>query len=344
MSFSNLVNTASQKRILTQTERLFIEYLTDAASENNEQVIGADVIQGLCQPQKTLPSKYFYDDRGSQLFERICDLPEYYLTRTEVAILEAHASSIAKLTGECELVELGSGSSTKTRSLLNAYQALGYRLCYRPIDVSAGILESSTQQLLEEYPRLKVHALVSTYELGLQHLSVGYLPKRMISFLGSSLGNLNPEECDRFFEQIAAALRSDDYFLLGVDLHKSTAQLEAAYNDSQGVTAEFNLNILQHLNRQFEGNFDLAQFEHHAFYNEALHQIEMHLKSLKPQTIRLNKLDFEFELTNGETIRSEISRKFDLSSLQQQLTCKGLNYLQTWMDANQWFAVALFQR
>ncbi|MBF2029706.1 MAG: L-histidine N(alpha)-methyltransferase [Oscillatoriales cyanobacterium C42_A2020_001] len=344
MSFSDLASGVASQRPSAWTERLLIEYLPDSAPKTRDETTGADVVQGLSQVQKTLPPKYFYDDRGSQLFEQICSLPEYYLTRTETAILQTYANDLTRLTGECELVELGSGSSTKTRLLLNAYQDLNYPLHYRPIDVSAGILESSAHRLLEDYPGLNVHALVGTYELGLKHLSDSYLSKRMISFLGSSLGNLTSEECDRFFTQIAAALHPGDYFLLGVDLHKATAQLEAAYNDKQGITAEFNLNILRHLNQRFNGNFDLTQFQHVAFYNEALHQIEMHLRSLKNQVATLAGLDFVVELEAGETIQSEISRKFDLPTLQHQLQNSGLNYVRSWMDANQWFALAVFER
>jgi dimethylhistidine N-methyltransferase len=326
------------------TDRCLIENLMTQARMAKPDALGDDVISGLTQTLKTLPPKYFYDDRGSQLFEQICALPEYYLTRTEAAILQQYAGEIVAQTGVCELVELGSGSSTKTRSLLSAYEQANYPLCYRPIDVSAGILKSSAHQLLADYPSLKIHALVSTYELGLQHLNLGYLPRRMISFLGSSLGNLNPVACDQFFDQIGAALRPHDFLLLGVDLHKATPQLEAAYNDSQGVTAAFNLNILRHLNHRFDGNFDLAQFEHWAFYNEAERQIEMHLRSCKQQSARLASLNFDVELQAGETIRSEISRKFDLAKLEQQLALKRLELLQTWSDRNQWFAVMLFQK
>ncbi len=320
--------------------RLKIDYLKNS----NISLVdsdGADVVQGLSRSPKTVPPKYFYDDRGSQLFEQICDLPEYYLTRTETAILQQYAGAIAQHTGACELVELGSGSSTKTRLLLEAYQAQNYPLCYRPIDVSGGILESSAQSLLQTYDQLKIHALVGTYEQALQTLSDAYLPQRMICFLGSSLGNLSQEECDRFFEQVRLGLRSGGYFLLGVDLHKSTAQLEAAYNDSQGVTAAFNLNLLHHLNQRFDGNFDVAQFEHFAFYNTELHQIEMHLRSLKSQTVHLQTLNLKIEMAAGETIRSEISRKFDLATLRSQLESKGIHPLKGWMDANEWFGLML---
>lgn len=339
------IDSANQPQAAANwTERLLIENLLAHQPELVEAAPGADVVAGLSQTPKTLPPKYFYDDRGSQLFEQICDLPEYYLTRTEAAILQECAAQIVNITGACELVELGSGSSTKTRSLLSAYEHAGHPLCYRPIDVSAGILASSAQQLLTEYPTLKIHALVSTYEQGLQQLGSGYLPQRLISFLGSSLGNLAPAECEQFFEQISAALGEGDFFLLGVDLHKSTAQLEAAYNDRQGITAAFNLNILAHLNERFNGNFDLAQFEHWAFYNKADHQIEMHLRSLKTQTVKLADLNLTIQLDAGETIRSEISRKFDRAVLQQQLANQQLHLQHTWTDQQEWFAVLLLQK
>jgi len=317
MSISNSAhNTLTNHASIQWAERLLIENLLIQQQETSQETSGMDVVAGLGQIPKTLPPKYFYDDRGSQLFEQICDLPEYYLTRTESAILHQCATEVAQLTGACELVELGSGSSTKTRSLLSAYAQTGQPLCYRPIDVSAGILASSARQLLIDYPHLKVHALVSTYELGLQQLASSYLPKRMISFLGSSLGNLAPAECEQLFGHISAALRIGDFFLLGVDLHKSTAQLEAAYNDRQGITAAFNLNILHHLNQRFNGNFDLTQFEHWAFYNEADRQIEMHLRSAKPQIVEITDLNLTIQLQAQETIRSEISRKFDRAILQ----------------------------
>jgi dimethylhistidine N-methyltransferase len=297
----------------------------------------------LTQAPKTLPPKYFYDDRGSVLFEQICELPEYYPTRTEAAILQQYASEIAQMTGACELVELGSGSSTKTRLLLNAYDTLGYPLRYVPIDVSAGILESSARQLLADYPSLQVQGLVSTYEVALQQLTPTQLASRMIIFLGSTIGNLNPQECDVFFSRIKAALNAGEYFLLGVDLQKPKLLLEAAYNDSQGVTAEFNLNVLGHLNQRFQGNFDTQLFEHWAFYNDELHQIEMHLRCLKAHTVRVEALDLTVEFETGETIMTEISRKFDLDVMQQELRAKGLNFVKAWTDPKQWFGLILCQ-
>ncbi|HEY9741541.1 MAG TPA: L-histidine N(alpha)-methyltransferase [Coleofasciculaceae cyanobacterium] len=341
----NLTQSAVyRKQPSPHEKRLQIERLVNlSAPSDAETIAGTDVIQGLTQTPKTLPPKYFYNDRGSQLFEQICELPEYYPTRTEAVILRQYAGEIAQLTGSCELVELGSGSSTKTRLLLDAYEALGYPLRYLPIDVSAGILESSAQQLLADYPSLKVHGLISTYESALQQLKPSQLPSRMIFFLGSTLGNLNPQECDIFFSQIKAALNIGEYFLLGIDLQKSKQLLEAAYNDSQGVTAEFNINVLEHLNQRFEGNFDTQSFEHWAFYNDQLHQIEMHLRSLKAQTVRLEALDLTVKFDTDETIMTEISRKFDLGVMQQELQAKGLKPLQVWTDPKQWFGLILCQ-
>ncbi|MEC4818595.1 MAG: L-histidine N(alpha)-methyltransferase [Scytonema sp. PMC 1069.18] len=305
---------------------------------------GNDVVKGLTQTPKTLPPRYFYDDRGSELFEQICELPEYYVTRTETSILKRCAGEIAKITGSgCEVIELGSGSSTKTRILLDAYKSIGGPLCYIPIDVSAGILESSARQLLAEYPKLQVQALAGTYELALAQLEPTQLSTRMICFIGSTLGNLNPQECDVFLSQITNALQIGEYFLLGVDLQKSKHLLEAAYNDRLGVTAAFNLNMLEHLNWQFDGNFDTTQFEHFAFYNETENQIEMHLRSLRSQTIELRALNLTVHFERGETVRTEISRKFNINTIQQDLKSKGLIAQEIWTDPNQWFGLFLCQ-
>lgn len=328
----------------TIEKRLQIEDLVGTMPLASAPASGSDVIDGLTQTPKSLPPKYFYDDRGSQLFEQICELPEYYLTRTETAILQQCASEIAQITGECELVELGSGSSTKTRILLDAYENLGYPLSYLPIDVSAGILESSARELLICYPSLQVHALVSTYELALERLIPTQLPSRMLCFVGSTLGNLTPEECDRLFSQITDALQIGEYFLLGIDLQKPKHLLEAAYNDSQGVTAAFNLNMLEHLNWRFDGNFDTSEFEHVAFYNESLCQVEIYVRSLRSQTVQLRALNLTVELEKGETIMTEISRKFNLDAMQQTLQAQGLKPLQVWTNRNQWFGLLLCQR
>lgn len=320
--------------------RLHLEYFLNPNLETEDS---KDVIWGLTQPQKSLPPRYFYDDKGSLLFEQICELPEYYPTRTEAWILQQYATEVAKMTGVCELVELGSGSSTKTRLLLNAYQQLGYPLRYVPIDVSARILEASAKQLLADYPTLHIYGLVSTYELALEKLMPTPLPSRTISFLGSTLGNFNSVECDRFFSQMTSALEPGDYFLLGIDLQKPKNILEAAYNDAQGVTAAFNLNMLRHLNWRFEGNFDLSLFEHQAIYNTAKAQIEMYLICQRSHRVRLEALDLTVEFAQGETILTEISRKFDLKEMQGYLAKQGLKLQQSWTDPKQWFGLMLCQ-
>lgn len=305
---------------------------------------GFDVVQGLAQTPKTLPCRYFYDDRGSALFEQICDLPEYYPTRTEQGILEICAAEIARLTGACELVELGSGSSRKTRLLLEAYSEPNSSLQYCPIDVSAGMLKTTALQLLQQYPKLKLCGLAGTYEQALTQLPPAELENRLLIFLGSTLGNLNPIECDRFLGRIQQALKPGEFFLLGVDLQKDRAIVEAAYNDAQGITAAFNLNLLTHLNQRFEGNFDPEQFAHLAFYNPIDHQIEMHLRSLQSQTVDLQKLDLQVHLADKETIRTEISRKFHLPSLIDTLDHHALHPLKVWTDPRSWFGLILCQR
>jgi len=328
--------------VVSTDKRLQIKRLIDTAPMF-VPTVSHDVVQGLTQTPKSLPPCYFYDDYGSKLFEQICELPEYYLTRTETWILQQYASEIAQITGPCELVELGSGNSTKTRILLNAYQQLGYPLHYLPIDVCANILETSAQQLLVDYTSLQVNALAGTYELALAELPPTQLPGRMICFIGSSLGNLSPQEFDVFCSQVTQALQIGEYFLLGVDLQKPQDILEAAYNDRQGVTAAFNLNILAHLNRRFQANFDLSQFIHQAFYNQTQQQIEMHLCSLRSQVVELSALNLMVKFARDETILTEISRKFDLKTLKQELTNRSLLPLQVWTDPEQWFGLLLCQ-
>ncbi|MFK0733004.1 MAG: L-histidine N(alpha)-methyltransferase [Gloeotrichia echinulata GP01] len=318
-----------------------LKFLNNHAQTFNND--GEDVIEGLTKTPKSLPAKYFYDDRGSELFERICELPEYYPTRTEALILRQCADEIAQITGACELVELGSGSSTKTRFLLDAYQKMPGNCKYVPIDVSGGILKISALQLQQQYPNLSIEGLIGTYEQALTKLESISAPSRMIFFLGSSMGNFTPQDCDRFLSQIVQTLQPGDYFLLGIDLQKPKDILEAAYNDSQGVTAAFNLNMLSHLNWRFQGNFDLNLFTHQAIYNETNTQIEMYLHSLESHWVSLDILNLQVFFEAGESILSEISRKFDLAILQQELESHGLNTLKTWTDPNQWFGLILCQ-
>jgi L-histidine N-alpha-methyltransferase len=308
-----------------------------------EEPSGHDIVQGLTRVPKSLPSKYFYDHRGSQLFEQICCLPEYYLTRTEASILRRYADKIAETTGACELVELGSGSSTKTRLLLDGYLRKNYTCRYVPIDVNESILRSSATQLEKEYPCLQIEALAGTYEQALANLKPARLPVRMVLFLGSSIGNSTTQECDHFFHQITEALSPGDYFLLGVDLRKSRKMLEAAYNDSQGLTAAFNLNILEHINRGFNANFNISLFSHQAIYNEEESQIEMYLYCQESHLVQIEDLDLQVSWEIGEKLLTEISRKFDLETLRSQLESHKLKTIEICTDPQKWFGLLLCQ-
>ncbi|MBD2616449.1 L-histidine N(alpha)-methyltransferase [Nostoc punctiforme FACHB-252] len=304
---------------------------------------GQDIIQGLTRTPKSIPPKYFYDDRGSELFEQICELSEYYPTRTEAWILQQYADEIAQITGACELVELGSGSSTKTLFLLDAYQKITNYCRYIPIDVSRGILQSSVLKLQQKYPNFFIEGLIGTYEQALAKLKSTFAASRMIFFLGSSLGNFNPQECDNFLKKISQTLQPGDYFLLGIDLQKSKEILEPAYNDSQGITAAFNLNMLSHLNWRFQGNFDLSLFTHQAIYNQTDTQIEMYLHCQKSHQVSLAALNLQVSFAQGESILTEISRKFDLAMMQEQLKMHRLKTLKTWTDPQRWFGLILCQ-
>jgi L-histidine Nalpha-methyltransferase len=325
------------------SDRLTLDYLLSGPTNSANQA-GADVVAGLTAQPKSLPPKYFYDDRGSDLFEQITTLPEYYLTRTETAILQAHATDIAHQVGPCELLELGSGSSTKTRYLLNAMRRLGYSLRYIPVDVSGGMLEATAQQLLIEYPSLVVHGLAGTYDAALHHPLPATPYPRMVAFIGSTLGNLTPAECQVLLGQISATLQPGDYFLLGVDLEKETTVLEQAYNDSQGITAAFNLNMLSHLNWRFQGNFQPEQFQHRAFYNPAARQIEIYIDSLQAQTVHLQRLNLTVDFAEDEPMLSEISRKFNLATLTEDLAAVNLPVQTVFTDAQQWFGLLLCQK
>ena len=331
---------AKNDKDITNT-RLRIDYLLDVEALEKEDV--RDVVRGLTSEQKTLPPRYFYDAKGSQLFEAICQLPEYYPTRTEASILKCYASDIVRQTQSVELVELGSGSSTKTRYLLDAYKQLDSSLYYVPIDVSGSILQKSAEDLLSDYNRLKIQGLVATYSQALEQLASNFVGKRTIAFLGSSIGNFTPEECDLFIKQVTAALNREDYFLLGIDLQKPIDILEAAYNDAQGITAAFNLNMLQHLNNRFAGDFNLDLFRHQAIYNSTANQIEMYLISQENQTVTLDKLNLTIKLAKGEQILTEISRKFNLEYMKQYLGDRNLNLIQAYTDSHQWFGLLLCQ-
>jgi L-histidine Nalpha-methyltransferase len=299
----------------------------------------ADVVRGLQATPKELPSKYFYDEDGSALFDAITRLPEYYPTRTERGILEARADEIAARSGADTLIELGSGTSEKTRLLLDALARRGALRRFVPFDVDEATLRSAAEAVAAEYPGVAVHAVVGDFE---RHL--GLLPgggRRMIAFLGSTIGNLTPEQRSMFFGEIVATLEPGDTFLLGTDLVKDTARLEAAYDDSAGVTAAFNRNVLHRLNRELDADFRPDAFEHVALFDTEREWIEMRLRSSADQVVTVAGLGLTVPFTAGEEMRTEISAKFRRDGLAGELTVAGLRLVDVWIDPAGDFALSL---
>jgi len=301
--------------------------------------LASDVRRGLTARPKRLPPKYFYDDRGSELFDAICDLPEYYLTRTEHALLRRVAPAIIAAVEPSHLIELGSGASRKTRVLLDALQRSQPRPVYVPIDVSGGMLQQSATALRAAYPRLRVYGLVADFEEGLPPLPVGR--RRLVAYLGSSIGNFEPPADQRLLRAIASRLQPGDALLLGVDLVKATATLEAAYDDAAGLTAEFNRNILRVINRELGADFDPDRFEHVAFYNAEAAQVEMHLRASEAHAVSIPALDLVVSFEAGETIHTECSRKFTRDVVETLLASSGFR-LERWDESpDAAFALAL---
>ncbi|MGI8680491.1 MAG: L-histidine N(alpha)-methyltransferase [Jatrophihabitans sp.] len=301
--------------------------------------MSVDVRAGLTSTPKTLPPKYFYDARGSELFDEITRLPEYYPFRAERSILELHASSIAAVTGAQSLVELGSGTSEKTRLLLRALSSAGTLTSFVPFDVDPAVLKDASAAVADEFPDLEIEPVVGDFE---KHL--GALPRqphRLIAFLGSTIGNLDPGERASFLRGVRATLDTGDCFLLGTDLVKSADRLIAAYDDAQGVTAAFNQNVLSVLNRDVGANFALDQFEHVAVWDAQKEWIEMRLRSLSDQVVRVDGLGLSVHFERGESMRTEISSKFRRERVTVELASAGLRLTQWWTDPTGDFALSL---
>jgi L-histidine N-alpha-methyltransferase len=299
-----------------------------------------DVRAGLSAPFKQLPPKYFYDERGSQLFEQITRLPEYYPTRTEHSILESEAAAIVAAADPQCLVELGSGSAAKTRRLLEAMRSAGSLHTYVPVDISEEITRRTAAELIEEFPGLRVHGVICDFENDLERLP-GWGQRRMFAFLGGTIGNFAPDRRVAFLARIASLLGPADTLLLGTDLVKDPARLEAAYDDDAGVTAEFNKNVLAVLNRELGADFDLGAFEHRAFYDAEREWVDIRLRSLVRQTVRVAALDMEVVFEAGEEMRTEISSKFTRESLERSYSPAGLRLEHFWTDPECLFALSL---
>ncbi len=299
--------------------------------------IRKDVLFGLSLPQKSIPSKYFYDDIGSQLFERICGLPEYYPTRTEISILESYAPSIMSFFADekADLVELGCGSDIKIRKLLNGSGKI-HNTRYIPVDISANCLKTAAQRLRRDYRQLQVYGIIADFT---RHLK--FLPsnRKMIVFLGGTFGNFSNSEGIRLLQSFAEAMNSGDRLLIGIDMLKPLPVLEAAYNDNDGVTARFNLNILNHLNHRLGANFNIDNFEHRAFFNGEMERIEMHLEAKRDMEIRISDLNMVVRIKKGETIHTENSHKYSHRSATEQFIKAGLEPLAWHTDEKNWFSL-----
>lgn len=296
-----------------------------------------DVRAGLTAARKWLPPKWFYDARGSALFEEITRLPEYYPTRSERAVLAAHADDIAGLTGAKTLIELGSGSSEKTRLLLDAFTRHGDLGTFVPLDVSVSALRHSTERIAAAYPGLRVRGIVGDFTRHLDRLPTG--GRRLVLFLGGTIGNLLPAERAEFLTAMRAALECGDWLLIGTDLVKDPSVIVPAYDDAAGVTAEFNRNVLRVINRELGADFDPTAFRHVAVWDPEHEWIEMRLRAERP--VRVHVLDLEVGFAAGEELRTEVSAKFRPEGIARELAAAGFVRQEFWTDPDGLFGVSL---
>jgi L-histidine Nalpha-methyltransferase len=302
--------------------------------------LAEEVLEGLSATPKHLPPKLFYDAQGSRLFEQITELPEYYLTRTERGIFQEYAAEIVEQAGSnLTLIELGAGSASKTRILVETLARRQLRVRFYPVDVSASALKHAVASLNGHIKNLRVHPIVADYSRQVPLLKAP--GRRLALFIGSTIGNFEPDEAVRFLASIRASLRSGDALLLGFDMAKSPKVLHAAYNDTKGVTAKFNKNVLARINRELGGEFDLQAFQHVAFWNPQMSRIEMHLESRIAQKVWIRDLGMAFDFSAGERIHTENSYKFTPSSIADMLRLSGFKREKTWSDSQRWFSTVM---
>ncbi len=317
-------------------------HLTTGAAADQRAAFARDVRRGLRQTPKALSCRYFYDAAGSRLFEAICDLPEYYLTRTERLILKHQADAIAAACPPgVTLVELGSGSAVKTRLVIEALLRRQPSLRYVPIDISATALTESSQGLVADYPGLEVQAVAAEYQEGLTYLAKLAPGPKLVLWLGSNVGNFDRAEAATFLREVRRHLTPEDRLLLGIDLRKDAAVLERAYDDRQGVTAEFNLNILNRINRDLAGNFDLTAFRHRAVYDEVEGRVEMYLLSTRAQQVRIEVLEMAVDFAAGEAVHTENSYKYSAAEIASLASASGCAVVDQWSDPEGRFSVNL---
>jgi dimethylhistidine N-methyltransferase len=317
---------------------------------NNE--FAKNIEKGLNDKQKHISPKFFYDKKGSRLFEEICMQPEYYLNRIESQILKNSVDDILKIIGgqEISVIELGNGNSLKTRILLGPFLAKLKSVAYFPIDVSLKMLKKSIRDLLREYANLQIYGICSDYVSGIVKINEFMkfkkkIPnKKFIIFLGSSIGNFDPKDAIDFLHSIARYVRKYDLLLIGIDLEKDKSILDRAYNDKNGITAKFNFNVLTRINRELDGEFNLSSFEHKSFYNVHKHRIEMHLKSKLDQQIRIGAIGKMFYFKKGETIHTENSYKYSLHRLNKLITKAGLQVIRNFTDPEEQYTLILLKK
>jgi len=313
--------------------------MKDSTVQDQESEFYTQVISGLTSENKYLPSKYFYDKKGSALFEQICKLDEYYPTDSEVSIMESKIEEIADvIESHVQLIELGSGSSMKTRILLENCTDLAM---YVPVDISGAFLQIVAKKLHDDYPDLTIHPVAADYTSPFKIPESDTVKKRVVYFPGSTIGNFTSRRASAFLKTVGETLMPGDGLLIGVDLKKDVGILEAAYNDSKGITAEFNKNILTRINRETGANFDLEQFRHRAFYNAAEGRVEMHLESLTAQTVQINGTRISFN--EGETIHTENSHKYTVDEFEE-IAGDNFRRVKTWTDERDYFSVHYFER
>jgi len=310
-------------------------------SAKSKKSFAEEISRSLNQKEKSISPKFFYDRKGSELFDEICDLPEYYLTRTETNLLKTIVNDLEKfITNDMRLVELGSGSAVKTRLLLDILTNLQNKIEFFPIDIS-DILQESSKKLLEDYENLSITGVIDTYEGGLEFVEQYDDKPNLIAFLGSSFGNFTPEFGFEFLQKISSIMKDNDLFFIGLDLVKDKEVLENAYDDSKGITANFNLNVLSRINDELNANFVLSKFAHHSLYNEKEQRIEMYLRSLEDQKVEIKKADLQLDIEKNELIHTEHSHKYSISQIENIMYKAGFKVEKIWQDTNKQYALFL---
>ena len=323
----------------TEKDQILIDVHLD---RQDPQTLYSELRAALTSEPRMLPTKYLYDDKGSALFEQICELPEYYQTRTESQLLSCYADQIVSISGAEELVELGSGAATKTRILLNAMARAEQLRFYVPFDVSEGIVRRVAQELVNEYEGLQVHGVVGDFLTHLEHIPEG--GRRLVMMLGGTIGNLTPHAAQSFLSSIQKEMATGDYFLLGIQLETDISRLEAAYNDAQGVTAQFNKNILSVIQKNFGASLNPDNFSHVALYNKDTHSIEMRLRSMNDQRITVPAIQLDFTLKKEEDLLTEISTKFTQTRAENLLSSSGFQVEKWFTDPGQLMGLPLARK